>query len=264
MLEESYFIQKECCKKTYSFWICACFSFILILGVITFDAWATSKLDSQQQHSSFFYVTNREISLFLWHHPHLMRVHAKNKIGYLPGFQYLHKINMEPGFTEKICIVPPNVLFLYHTWKRLISSYLPKRKIDPQEFKEFLNCLEEWQPHHWEKAPKHYAWLINNQNFNQLPFEVLQAFYGWKNYYKEGEIINAFKPTFSQLKSFLEEYPQFARHYWKHILSDEFPNYLKTFAEGNFNLFHLVPSEEIAPFLKVALYNYTKNQDEAL
>jgi len=186
-----------------------------------------------------------------------MRVHAKNKIGYLPGFQYMHRINIEPGFAEKMCIAPPSVLFFYHTWKRLLSSYLPKRKIEALEFQEFLNCLPEWSPHNWKKAPKNYANLIENEKFETLPFEVHHAFFGWKNYYKEGEAINAFRPTFLQLQSFLKEHPHYARHYWKHILKDSSPNYLKTYASGLFNPSAYVPQDEIAPFLLAALYNFT-------
>lgn len=232
---------------------------------------AERKVSKQLTHSPFLRVTNREFSSFLWHYPQFMRVHAKNKIGYLPGFQYLHKINMELEFSENEVIAPPNVLFFYHTWKRLVSFYEIQRPIFLDEFKEFLSHLDEWQPKNWLAAPKEYDLFISSlhelKNFNlvslsenELPKQVRQAFYGWKNYFKEGVAINAFNPSFLQLDEFLKQHTNYKRNYWINIISDEYPNYLKTYSKGEFEINAIVPREEIAPFLRLALYNaYVSN-----
>lgn len=272
-LQEKNFIREGYGENSYpfKFWaILVAFAIILIYGA----SYKANNLVSEQQLSSpFLRVTNRQFSLFLWQHPQFMRVHAKNKIGYLPGFQYLHKVNMELEFSEEYVVVPPGTLYLYHTWNRLNSSYLPSRPILYHEFKEFLNALSEWQPKNWILAPKEYVDLSNglnelkNQNMetlslNQLPFEIRQAFFGWKNYFKEGDAINAFNPDYLQMEEFLKIHPNYARNYWQNILLESHPNYLKSFTEGNYDKHATIPKDEIAPFLRVAIYNHTKALQE--
>lgn len=258
-LYEESFIQEEYVKRPFFFWISAVFSALLIVLISIASYFADELKSTQFQISPFLQVTNREFSLFLWQHPHLMRVHAKNKIGYLTGFQYLHKVNMELALTDEYVTVPPSILFLYHAWKLLVSSYVPEKSISPIEFKEFLKLMEEWQPNNWQAAPKDYVDLVSNiekqdiQVIKNLPFEVRHAFFGWKNYFKEGEAINAFTPTVKMVNEFLMRFPNYARNYWQNILIDECPNYLKSL-QGTMSD-ALVPVDEIPPFLRVALYN---------
>lgn len=245
-LLENHFIHEEYRKDPYplKFWsLFVTLSLILIYAVSYFAE--DLKVQTWQQNP-FLRVTNREFSLFLWQNPEHMRVHAKSKIGYLPGFQYLHKINMDVETSENAVTVPPDILFLYHTWNRLVGSYSYDRKISVIELKEFLNLVDEWRPENWQDAPKEYGELVQFLHSlevdvdldikSKVPFEVRQAFYGWKNYFKEGEAINAFKPTALQMEVFLEKYPNYTKNYWKNI----YPDYL----DGR------VPS-----FVLVALYN---------
>jgi len=261
-LQEKNFFRKEYGEHSYSFRFSAILVAFTILLIYGFTYKANQLVNEQQQSSPFLRVTNRQFSLFLWQYPQFMRVHAKNKIGYLPGFQYLHKVNMELEFSEEYIVVPPDTLFLYHTWNRLLSSYIPKRSISQPEFKEFLNALNEWQPANWISAPKGYVELVNSlnelkyQNIEQLlPFEIKQAFFGWKNYFKEGNLINAFNPTYLEMKEFLKIYPTYARNYWQNILVSH-PNYLKSLNDGNYESHTKIPQDEIAPFLRVAIFNH--------
>ena len=257
MLSEKQFIQEGYKRDPYPFrfWsVLIALAILLIYGAAHFaeelkvNTWKTSP---------FLRITNREFSLFLWQHPHLMRPHAKNKIGYLPGFQYLHKINMDIETAEEYVTVPPNVLFLYHTWNRLLGSYLPSRAILVDEFKEFLTLSIEWHPNNWLNAPKDYLRLVQDLDnldksssllsVSELPFKVRQAFYGWKNYFKEGEAINSLNLTRQIVKAFLEKNPNFQKNYWEKI----YPNYLLTFDEN----FDIIPKNQIPSFLLSALYN---------
>jgi len=257
VLSEKQFIQEAYKRDPYPFRF---WSVLIALSIFLIYGAAQSAEDLKVnvwKMSPFLRVSNREFSLFLWQHPHLMRPHAKNKIGYLPGFQYLHKINMDIETAEEYVAVPPNVLFLYHTWNRLLKGYLPSRAIFVEEFKEFLTLSNEWHPSNWIKAPKKYFKLVqdldnldkslNLVSFSELPFDVRQAFYGWKNYFKEGEAINSLRLTGQQVKAFLEKNPNFKKNYWEKI----YPNYLITF-DGNFDI---IPRNQIPSFLLSALYN---------
>lgn len=263
-LQEQNFIREGYSQNPYPFRFWSILVTLFMLGVYAGTYQANQTLSDQFRHNPFLQVTNRQFSLFLWQHPQYMRVHAKNKIGYLTGFQYLHKINMELKFSEEPVVIPPDTLFLYHTWKRLLKSYLPIRAISHLEFKEFLNALEEWQPKNWPMAPKEYVKLIEGLEYfknthleSELPFDVKQAFYGWKNYFKEGEVINAFNPTFWEMETFLKAYPNYARNFWQNIVRESHPNYLLSFSRGGYDKTANIPQNEIAPFLRVAIYNHT-------
>lgn len=263
-LQEQDFILEGHKENSYSFRFWSVLVALAMLFIYA-GAYKSNQILSDQFHNhSFLQITNRQFSLFLWQHPQYMRVHAKNKIGYLTGFQYLHKVNMELEFSEEAVVVPPDTLFLYHTWKRLLQSYLPIRTVSFLEFKEFLNALEEWQPKNWTMAPKKYVELTeelesfkNTHLETELPFDVLQAFYGWKNYFKEGEAINAFNPTFLEMEDFLKTYPNYARNYWQNIVQESHPNYLLSISQGSYDKADYVPRNEITPFLRVAIYNHT-------
>ena len=177
---------------------------------------------------------------------------------------------MEPEFADAYATAPPELLFLYHTWNRQIKNEFPRRKIDAHEFQEFLNYAVEWQPKNWPEAPKDYVDLVaslptstetNLQDLPEtsLPLSVRMAFQGWKNYFKEGDAINKIKPTYGQMLSFLEIYPHFARNFWRNISSED---YLKTLTLGSFKKEESIPQKELAPFLRVAYFNYEKTKKE--
>ena len=257
MLSEKEFIQEGYKRdpNTIKFW--SILIALVMLLIYAANYFAEELKVNVWKISPFLRVTNREFSLFLWQHPHLMRVHAKNKIGYLSGFQYLHKINMDLETSEEYVTVPPNVLFLYHAWNRLISSHLPSRPILIEEFKEFLRLSIEWHPNNWPMAPEGYLKVVEDlDNFeknsyrlsvSELPLEVRKAFYGWKNYFKEGDAINSLNITGHQVKVFLEKYPNFQINYWEKL----YPNYLFTLNEND----DIIPKNQIPSFLLVALYN---------
>ena len=89
---------------------------------------------------------------------------------------------------------PPETLFLYHTWDRLLGAICFRRPISAEEFAAFLKDAEEWHPKNWADAPAAYAALVESDFTDdlqdRLPLQVRQAFVGWRNYFKEGEEIN--------------------------------------------------------------------------
>lgn len=220
------------------------------------------KVNREIAESPFLQVTNRQFSIFLWQFPEHMRVNASNKSGYLPGFQYQGKVSLVVDDADKYVIAPPATIFLYHAWRRLISEEYAPRPIGPQEFQEFLSYADEWQPKNWAEAPKGYGELVAKLSEapqdlqtlpeSSLPQVVRRAFQGWKNYFKEGEAINAVKPTFEEMQRFLKLYPHYARNNWRNILIDQVPEYLNQIDDTKVEM----PPEQLAPFLKVAFYNY--------
>lgn len=253
-------------KNPYPAWL-----WLFIIGIIVMVAWGvsswyTSTMAEKRNQSPFLKVTNRQFSLFLWQNPEFMRINAANKSGYLPGFQYLRKVSLEPELANEMVVAPPDLIFRYHTWHRLLAPEFIPRIIPHDEFIEFLNYAVEWHSREWHQAPEEYVAFIralpsistedlSTLPLDSLPLEVRQAFQGWKNYTKEGEAINEVKVTYAQLREFLTKHPNYARNYWRNILDVSNPNYLKAFGLGNFNLQTEVPTSELAPFLKVALYN---------
>jgi hypothetical protein len=153
------------------------------------------------------------------------------------------------------------------------------RPIPTKEFAEFLNQMEEWQPRNWKQAPELYVQLVTSKDYEKisdlqtlpdtrLPLIVRQAFWGWKNYFKEGMQINNITPTFSQVQSFLEKHPTYQRSYWRNIqevAGQEVagPQYLAAFINGTFSSEEKMPADQLAPFLKVALFNAEQAQKES-
>lgn len=232
--------------------------------------WLQSLTNKKVETKPLLEVTNRDFSLFLWQFPSFMRSHAKEKTGYLPGFQFVNKESMDLAKTDDFVAAPPEVLFLYHTWHRLLAGSFIPRAIPSVEFKEFLVQLPEWQPKHWKQAPSQYLqWIESSAYLNAqdlqtlpesiLPLQVRQAFQGWKNYFKEGPAINELSPTYLQLDAFLQAHPHYARNYWRNIreiVGHEVAgfSYLKNLSEQN-QLEWIVPKEQLASFLKVAVFN---------
>lgn len=194
-----------------------------------------------------------------------MRINQKKKNGYLPAFQYLDGVTVEPELADKWVQAPPEALFMYHTWKRLLGGYYFSRNIPQRMFLEFLSQDEQWDPKYWVQAPDAYVELVqwikegntydnlNLLNDREMPIMVRQAFQGWRNYTHEGDAINRVDPSYSELNFFLSEFPNYSRPFWKNVLEEKQPNYL--LSEGLRGP-DKVPSNELSPFLKTGIYNF--------
>lgn len=239
--------------------------FIVMLSILWgVLGWYNRTFAKELESKSFLEVKNRDFSLFLWQFPSYMRSNLK-KTAYLTGFLQ-ENVTLDLAKTEEYVLAPPDLLFLYHTWNRLLSNDLIARPVPIDEFKEFLSQVPEWKPENWRNSPANYKQLIGNLNGEKsqdlasvLPKVVVQAFVGWKNYFKEGAKINALKPTYKQINEFLKKYPHYARNYWQNIQSIEGqevagPVYLVSLENKESD--EVIPAEQVAPFLKVALYNY--------
>lgn len=258
----------------YPFWLWLFFSAIVACLLWGSLSWFQGVEAKVVKDSPFLQVTNRQMSLFLWQFPEYMRVNRPDKSVYMPGFDYQNKISIIPGFADEVVKAPPEILFMYHTWQRLIGKTYFPRPISAKEFEEFLNYAEEWKPRNWPAAPKEYADFLNgfptvtnvenlqNLTVKQLPLEVRMAFQGWKNYFKEGDAILALNPTYEQVSRFLESSSKFNRNYWRNLISHVKPKYLEAFLNQDVadKGRDIVPKDQLADFMKVALYNYIQSQ----
>lgn len=269
-LSEKNFIQNGWSFTSLPFWL-----WIFLLAVTVSLIWGSlgwyeGFMQNFKKRDPFLEVTNREFSVFLWQFPSFMRINASQKTGYLPGFLTTSQ-NFDAKTAEDFVSAPPDLIFLYHTWHRLLAPEFIGRSISPKEFEDFLDQLPEWKPENWTKAPEDYAQFIHSKSYlkvsdlltlpnSTLPLIVRQSFIGWKNYFIEGAQINELKPTYSQIKTFLVSYPNYARNYWRNIQEINHQKvagleYLKGFTEGAFIPDANVPKDELSSFLKVALYN---------
>lgn len=264
-LYESDFVHEESPPGGFS-------SFVWMIGIfaVITIVWAGSNIsfsffNKEAEQKPLLQVTNRQMALFLWQNPEWMRSNVKNKTGYLPGFQPPPKMAPYSAEADEYVVAPPELLFHYHTWKRLVGDYVISRAIPSAEFVEFLTRDDEWLPHYWANAPKGYVEFISGmdqldiedyQNLPEsvLPLQVKQAFWGWKNYMIEGKAINQMKPTVGEVQKFLLRYPNYARNLW----SELYPGYLSFYEENKDDPSVVLPNEDIPPFLRVALYNYIK------
>lgn len=216
-----------------------------------------------QGANPFLQVTNRQFSLFLWQFPEYMRAAVSGKQGYLPGFDYQNRVGITAGKAEDYVSAPPEVLFLYHTWKRLISNEFAERPVITEEFRDFLENFPEWLPKNWPDAPASYKTLVDSLSTNStktlplqsIPKEVQYAYIGWKNMKLEGNLINTVQPTYAQMAQFIKKYPHYARNYWRNLVLKGKPDYLKTLTSGNFDEKAVIPEKELTAFLKVAFFN---------
>lgn len=275
-LSEKDFIQDDIPKNNFPYWLWGTLFTLFVALVWGAGSWYNNRISHEVETNPFLQVTNREMSIFLWQFPDQMRVNVTTgRAGYLPGFQYIDKIGLEPEMAEQYVIAPPELLFLYHTWKRLLSPDFIARPIQLTEFKDFLLYAEEWQPKYWPAAPKDYIRFANalleskTIDPGQLPDitppkEVVQAFQGWKNFFREGEAINKTSPTYGQMADFLKISPHYARNFWRNIVADKYPSYLKTIDAKNQTPTGMIPQNELAPFLKVAVYNYLQSINQKL
>lgn len=252
------------------YWIWLFLLSVVLISFLGSVQWYQQYVDENKGKEPFLEVTNRELSVFLWQFPSFLRVHVPVKTGYLPGFA-IDGEAVKLSDTEHVVSAPPDLLFLYHTWSRLLASdYIP-RSIEPHSFEKFIDQTEEWLPENWKDAPKEYVDLIsskiylekkdlNELTLKELPLVVRQSYQGWKNYFEEGEAINQIDPTFGELYEFLKKHPTYARQYWRNIdsIADQEVaglNYLKGTLDPTVKMEDKVPSSQLAPFLKVALFN---------
>jgi hypothetical protein len=256
--------------KTLPFWLWLFFIALLVALIIGTSTWYHQTLQQEESHEPFMEVTNREFSVFLWQFPSFLRVNVPKKTGYIPAF-YFDRENFDPSKGNEFVSAPPDLIFLYHTWKRLLAPSFVSRPIKPGEFDEFLAQLTEWQPSHWQSAPAGYVQLIASKSYigvsdlrtlseDLLPMIVRQAFQGWKNYFKEGPEINSLKPTVKQIREFLTKYPKYARPFWRNISAiagQEVAglNYLQLLLSPGANGDEMIPNNQLSSFLKVALFN---------
>ena len=270
-LSEKNFINESYKKSPFPFWL---WLVLLTIAIALFWGamnWYTNKINLFFHDSPFLQVTNRQMSLFLWQNPEFMRINAKEKGNYLPGFKYLDKVTVDIAFADHYAAAPPELLFRYHTWDRLLKEEFIKRPIPLKDFRDFLSYVEEWQPHFWPDAPKEYINLIESLpksqvedlstlSHKELPLDVRIAFQGWENYFKEGEAIDNVQADQNELKEFLSDHPHYTRNYWQNILKDNVPNYLKSLEDIHAVEDSFVPANELSSFLKAAIYNYQKTK----
>lgn len=265
-LPDTEFINEGYSRNPFPVWLWLFLLTVIILLISGTLTWYQESFVKQKKKVPFLTVTNREFSIFLWENPSFMRGNSSMKLSYLPAFQYQNKISVDPQKAEDYVIAPPEILFYYHVWNRLLGQEYFSRPIPIVEFKEFLNYAEEWHPKFWKGAPANYVSLINELNESNiedlntlsieiLPFEVRKAFQGWKNVMKEGQSIGALQPTYDQLNIFLQEHPNFSRHHWKNVVQTDVPDYLKDLDEGSLNS---MPLNKMSYFLRTAFYNYMK------
>jgi hypothetical protein len=273
-LSEKDFIQNQPILKSFPFWMWLFFAAALVSIILGTYSWYGQAVQKDERAEPFLAVTNRDFSVFLWQYPQYLKVNAGKKMGYLPGF-YGDKENMIIQEAEHFVSAPPDLLFLFHTWNRLLAPEYIKRPISPSEFQEFLERLPEWVPSNWAAAPPEYAALVKSDGYKkidnletlteeELPKIVRLAFQGWRNYYKDGPQINTFAPTIGQVKKFLEKYPNYARNYWRNIAEvDGQPiaglNYLSILLIGLPNPAEKFPGDQLTSFLKAAMYNDEKS-----
>ncbi len=271
-LPDKDFIQNNVPKNNLPFWLWGILFTLFVSLMWGGGSWYSKKMGQELQEHPFLQVTNRQMSIFLWQFPEHMRVNVTTgRTGYLPAFQYVDKLSLEPQMADLYVVAPPELLFLYHTWHRLLSPEFIPLPIQLSDFKEFLLYAEEWQPKYWPEAPADYVKfanaLLENKDINSgtlkdlaPPKIVVQAFQGWKNFFKDGEAINQVTSTYKQMTSFLEICPNYARNFWRNIMADKYPHYLKTLTLEKFNPSDTLSNDQLAPFLKVAFYNYQQKK----
>lgn len=248
-IKDDELIQESYGKNPKPFWIWFGVLALFILGFLGIQWGLKEALEEKICESPFSRVTNREMSVFVWQNPEFMRANQKRKQGYMPAFQYLGKVSLEPELADSWVVAPPEVLFAYHTWNRILGGVWIPTPIEASEFREFLEYAEEWQPQNWDDAPRDYLEALQIKEgdiADRLPREVRLAFQGWQDFFKNGAAIQAVSPTYEELKAFLTKYPQYERSLWKNIVGDE---YLKGEGSG------FVPQDHLKGFLKAAFFH---------
>lgn len=267
-LKERDYIQ-ESKRPMFPYWLGGLVVIAIAFSIWLGLSWVTDQMDLKFVNNPFLQVTNRDFSLFLWQHPEHMRATTKNRSGYLPGFKLEQTIALKSEYANKYVQAPPEVIFLYHTWNRLLSEYYFDRAIPALEFGEFIETVPDWNPNTWLEAPEGYKAFVAGYNFTttedlsklseeEIPRVVRRAFIGWRNFLYEGKEINQTRPTYEELDTFIREHPNFARNFWRNIDS----KYLTNYTFGKDEKSAMVPSDDIAPFLRVAFFNYQQAKRE--
>ncbi len=250
--------------------------FLFVLAALwTIQEWQKEILSKKQFTTPFLQVTNRDFSLFLWQNPEFMCYNGKRRFGRCSYSNAEVNIQLIPEFADEYVAVPPEVIFRYHTWKRLLGDTLAPRSIHPGEFHIFLLKNPEWTPRYWKKAPQAYRAFLKTLSelqmddlqtlpFATLPKEVRLAFQGWRNVTKEWINIESIHPTGQEMQQFLELHPTYNRNYWRNILMKSKPGYLKNFPFGPdprmINKNEVLTADEFSHFLKVGFYNYANSE----
>jgi hypothetical protein len=255
-LDEKDFIQESKNGSTWKIWLGIVLALSLFLTGVWSIKWIADQTEKEISRQPFLRVTNRAFSLFLWENTEYMRPHRKSRTGYLPGFHLNPKVTPKPEQAEGWVSVPPDVLFHYHSWERLLREYEYDRLITAAELREFLAYAEEWHPDYWEESPEGYREFVLSLPVRgdveevqaSVPPDVKRAFIGWKNYFKEGEEINRAIYAKDEVKRFLKRRPHFAAHFWQ----NSYPGYLKSLEN---DIEKELPGWQIPSFMKVALYN---------
>lgn len=274
-LKEEDFIQDEFKQSPNPYLLAIFFLAIITILITAIHTWYAEHQSAYRKTSPFYQVTNRDFSLFLLQNPRFLNQNVSNKEAYLPGLQYLKKLQSNLKDADNLVDAPDQMIFYYQTWNRLIDYPPPPRTIPVGEYKDFLSQYEEWTPVYWRNATRDYEELyrqIQNGTAPQnlatvsklaLPDDAREAFIGWKNAIMEKEELEKFRPTFALLKEFLDKYPNFQRNYWFNILKASDWSYLETISFDKYDPTGNVPEDQIAPFLQIALFNYKKALDEA-
>lgn len=274
-LMEKDFIQESNQPYSIPLWLWIALMSLVVALVWGGFGWYQGRVDILKSRQPFLEVTNREMSVFLWQFPSFIRFNVSKKAGYLPGF-FMDRVEVDPNSAEEYVTAPPELLFLYHTWNRLLAPDYIARPISPKEFNQFLAQEEIWQPAKWKKAPKGYSELIRSKAYEKvenletlleeaLPIIVRQAFQGWRNYYIDGQAINELNPTIAEVIDFTHLHPTYGRSYWRNIdtvLNQPIAgsNYLKLTLDYAVAKTERFPKEQLASFLKVAMFNFKHSQ----
>lgn len=265
-LDEKDFINESYPKDPGTIWLWLVIVMAVVLLMWGGREWFQNYLQEVKEERPFLDVTNRQVSLFLWQNPEYMRINASSKSAYLPGFQYAgNSVAIEPGAADQLVQAPPEVLFRYHTWSRLIRTEATPRAIPEAEFMQFLDYAEEWRPKNWANAPKGYQDLIptltvggtndlSKLQESVLPSEVRLAFIGWKNYTKEHDAIQALKVTYGQVQDLIATAPHYARNYWQNIIDSNNGDYVKGIEAASTK--DVIPAKDVPEFLRIAVYNF--------
>lgn len=261
-LQEKDFVHEDFLKHPFPAFISLLVVLLVALVFWFATGWYQSFMLSHLEGNPFLQVTNREFSVFLWQFPEYMRANVKSKAGYLTGFQYEHKVAPILSEIDGYVVAPPDLIFLYHTWDRLLKPEFVGGPIPAGEFLEFLTYSEEWQPVNWAQAPRGYSELVkgiksgDTQDLaDQLPVDVRMAYQGWHNYFKDFTEINSLQPTYAEMIKFLNQSPHYARNYWRNIVMPFNPYYLVSVTSDKKDDPAIIPPRELAPFLRVGFYN---------
>ncbi len=260
-LDEKDFIQERGPRFVWIFLFLFLATIALIWGI---NVWQGKIEKERLETEPFYQVTNRDFSLFLWDFPQYMRSNSELSEAYLPHFHTRDQVHVIPDLADEYVSVPPTILYLYHTWDRLLGEKVDSRPISEQGFALFLQENPEWLPEYWKKAPEGYRKLVEHLNRfgdkdlqalsdEALPLKARKAYQGWLDFARNWEKIHLLMPKKQVVEAFVENDPHYARNYWRNL----FPHYLE-----HLNKKDPLKGSEIPYFLKRALYSTTTKPSE--